>query len=234
MSLARLVREEALAGPEHLDPASVEAYDRKAGTDVAEEIRALRAAGLGAHATLVDLGAGTGTLALAASDVCERVVAVDISPAMVATMTARLAERGVSNVECVRAGFLSYEHAGAPADVVYTRNALHHLPDFWKAIALRHMADLLRPGGVLRLHDLVFAFEPHEADTSLDRWFDAAAERAADGWTRDELEMHVRDEHSTFTWLLEPMIERAGFEIHRAEHDELQVYADYSCIKRSP
>jgi SAM-dependent methyltransferase len=234
MSLTRLVEEVALAGPEHLDPGFVEGYDRKAGTDVVREIRDLRAAGLGAHATLIDLGAGTGTFALAASDVCERVIAVDISPAMVATMTARLAERGVSNVECVRAGFLTYQHAGTPADVVYTRNALHHLPDFWKAIALRRMADLLRPGGILRLHDLVFAFAPHEADASLGRWFDTAAERAADGWTREELEVHVRDEHSTFSWLLEPMIEQAGFDIRSAEHDELNVYADYTCIKRSP
>jgi hypothetical protein len=28
----------------------------------------------------------------------------------------------------------------------------------------------------------------------------------------------VRDEHSTFTWLLEPMLERAGFEIEQADY----------------
>jgi hypothetical protein len=32
-------------------------------------------------------------------------------------------------------------------------------------------------------------------------------------WTREQLADHVREEHSTFTWLLEPMLERAGFEI---------------------
>jgi hypothetical protein len=41
----------------------------------------------------------------------------------------------------------------------------------------------------------------------------AAATDSREGWTRAELEAHVRDEHSTFTWLFEPMLRRAGFEI---------------------
>ncbi len=35
-------------------------------------------------------------------------------------------------IECVRAEFLSCEHSGPPADAVFTRNAVHQLPDFWK------------------------------------------------------------------------------------------------------
>ena len=30
----------------------------------------------------------------------------------------------------------------------------------------------------------------------------------------------MRDEHSTFTWLLEPMMRRSGFEIASAEYTE--------------
>ena len=81
---------------------------------------------------------------------------------------------GWANVECVQAGFLSYEHTGAPADAVYTRNALHQLPDFWKALALERIASMLRPGGVLRLRDLIFDFQPAEAGTVLDDWLDGA------------------------------------------------------------
>ena len=232
MSFTRLIDEESFAGPEHLDPALVEGYDRKAGVDVTNDVEDLRTAGLGASVTLLDLGAGTGAFAIAAAAVCARVIAVDISPAMIARMAATVSELGISNIECVRAGFLSYEHIGAPVDVIYTRNSLHHLPDFWKAIALRRMADLLRPGGILRLRDLVFAFGADEAGDSIDRWLDAAAERAEDGWTRAELEVHLRDEYSTFTWLLEPMIEQAGFEIERADYGALRVYADYTCVRR--
>jgi hypothetical protein len=53
------------------------------------------------------------------------------------------------------------------------------------------------------------------------------------GWTREELLTHVRDEYSTFTWLLEPMMERAGFEIVAADHGSLGAHADYVCVKRS-
>ncbi len=37
----------------------------------------------------------------------------------------------------------------------------------------------------------------------------------------------MRDEHSTFTWLLEPTIERAGFVIEEAEHSADGVFAAY-------
>jgi SAM-dependent methyltransferase len=228
----RLLEEIALAGHEHLDPAYVAVYDQKARIDPSDDLADLRERGLSADSTLVDLGAGTGTFALAAASLCKRVIAVDVSPAMVAAMQAKVAECGVTNVECVQAGFLSYEHTGAPAGFIYTRNALHHLPDFWKAIALRRLADLLRPGGVLRLRDLVFAFELREAESFISRWLETGAERAEDGWTRDELEVHLRDEHTTFNWLLEPMIEQAGFEIERAEYGRVRVYADYICTRR--
>ena len=52
------------------------------------------------------------------------------------------------------------------------------------------------------------------------------------GWTRAELAEHVRDEHSTFTWLLEPMVERAGFDIVDADYSGSGVFARYLCKKR--
>ena len=44
---------------------------------------------------------------------------------------------------------------------------------------------------------------------------------------RAELEEHVRDEPSTFSWLLEPMITRAGFVIEHADHDADGIFASY-------
>jgi SAM-dependent methyltransferase len=219
----------AFAGPEHLDPGYVESYDQKAGFDPSADLMLLRQRGLGADSRLVDLGAGTGTFALAAASECELVIAVDISPAMVELMRARVEEARLANVRCVQAGFLGYEHDGAPADFVYSRNALHHLPDYWKAIALHRIAAVLRPGGVLRLRDLVYAFEPAEAEASIKAWLAAATERPEQGWTRVELEAHLRDEHSTFSWLLEPMIEHAGFDIELKGHDPLGIYGEYIC-----
>jgi hypothetical protein len=48
---------------------------------------------------------------------------------MVAAIRRKAREAGTANVECVAAGFLGYDHTGPPPDVIYTRNALHHLPD---------------------------------------------------------------------------------------------------------
>jgi SAM-dependent methyltransferase len=229
-----LLREIALAGPEHLDAAYVAAYDRKAGFDPGPDLDALIARGLGGGSTLVDFGAGTGTLAVAAAAVCKRVIAVDVSPAMVDAIRRKADAANAQNVECVQAGFLTYEHEGEAPDFAYTRNALHHVPDFWKGIALSRIATLLAPGGILQLRDLVFSFDLSDAEAGVERWLQSsAADRAEEGWTRAELETHLRDEYSTFTWLLEPLIGRAGFEIETADYGSVGAYANYICATRA-
>ena len=233
MTDKRLLDEIALAGPEHLDAAYVAGYERKAGVDPTADLEELLARGLGPASTLIDFGAGTGVFALAAASICERVIAVDVSPAMVEAIKGKIAEREATNVECVQAGFLSYEHRGAAADFVYTRNALHHLPDFWKGMALMRIAAVLAPGGTLRLRDLVFSFDLPEVEAGIADWLDAAAERTEDGWTRAELETHLRDEYSTFSWLLESLIRQAGFEIEAVDYGAIGIHADYICVKTS-
>jgi ubiquinone/menaquinone biosynthesis C-methylase UbiE len=220
------------AGPEHLDPGYVSGYDRKQGyPGVQDDLDALAALGvLDTESTLVDLGAGTGRFAVAAAVMCRRVVAVDVSAAMLAQVRHTADESAVANLQCVRAGFLDYEHQGAPADVVYTRNALHQLPDFWKGLALHSMASMLRPGGVLLLRDLVYDFSPAEAPAVLEDWMAGAATDPAEGYTREDFATHVRTEFSTFSWLLEPLISRAGFRILSSEVGA-RIYARYVCRK---
>jgi ubiquinone/menaquinone biosynthesis C-methylase UbiE len=221
----------AHAGDEHLDPAYVATYDRKAAVDPAEDLALLRSQGLSATSTLVDLGAGTGTFTLAAAPFCKRIVAVDVSPAMLIALRTKAERLGGANIEYARAGFLSYQHSGDPADAVYSRNALHHLPDFWKALALQRIASVLRPGGLLLVRDLVFSFEPDQARTAIAAWLAGAASSREEGWTRDELETHLRQEYSTFTWLLQPMLLHAGFQIRQAEYSSSGVYAAYLCAR---
>ncbi len=231
MARSWLIDELAHAGPEHLDPAFAARYDRKQGEpDTALDLAVLLAHGLDRTGTLVDLGAGTGRMALAAAPHVRLVVAVDVSPVMLNVLRGRAAEAGLSNVECVQAGFLTYRHTGPPADAVFTRNALHHLPDFWKAVALDRAATLLRSGGVLRLHDLIFDFQPAEAEAVLTRWLDGAPKDPACGYTREDLTEHVRTEFSTYRWLLEPMLAAAGFRIAASDFRG-RVYGAYTCIK---
>jgi SAM-dependent methyltransferase len=138
-----------------------------------------------------------------------------------------VAESRLTNVEVVRAGFLTYEHHGSRADFVYSRFALHHLPDLWKAVALVRLHGVLRPGGVLRLWDVVYDFEPAEAEDRIEAWCATGSCDAEQGWSRAELEEHPRDEHSTFSWLLEPMIRRSGFDVDQAQHSEDGIFAKY-------
>jgi SAM-dependent methyltransferase len=221
----------AHAGPEHLDEAYVAGYDRKAGPESAEDLALLRDLGLTQESTLVDFGAGTGVLALAAAPHCRRVAAVDVSPAMLAVVRERASDQGLRNLEVAPQGLLTYEHEGDAPDFIYSRNVLHHLPDFWKTVALRRMAEMLAPGGVLVLRDLVYAFEPGETDRVIESWLAGAAASPEAGWTRGELETHLREEFSTFTWLLEPMLERAGFAIREARYSAPGIYALYICEK---
>jgi ubiquinone/menaquinone biosynthesis C-methylase UbiE len=219
------------AGAEHLDAGYVAGYDRKAGFDSSEDIKQLCTLGLNETSTLVDLGAGTGALALAAAPLCRRVVAVDVSPPMVAALRREVARRNLQNVECLQSGFLSYQHAGPPVDFVYSRHALHQLPDFWKAIALQRVAAMLRIGGIFRLRDLFLSCPLDDVQDVIEAWLAGATDNPEVGWTRAEYETHLRDEYSTFTWLFEPMLEQAGFEIRETTYHPSRMYAAYTCSR---
>lgn len=219
------------AGTEHIDAEYVTHYDRKAGTDPSEDVALLRELGLNETHTLIDMGAGTGTFTLAAAPHCRRVVAVDVSSAMLAVLYEKAVRLGITNIDCIQAGFLSYAHQDEPANYVYSRNALHHLPDLWKAIALRRISEMMAVGGILRLRDFIFSFDVDETESYVEQWLDGAAANPESGWTRAELEIHLRKEHSTYSWLLEPMLEQAGFAIEDATPTASKVYTTYTCVK---
>ncbi|HSZ41719.1 MAG TPA: methyltransferase domain-containing protein [Trebonia sp.] len=226
-----ILDELAHAGPEHLDEKFISGYDRKQGyPDPAADIAAFEAHGLDGGSTVVDFAAGTGQFAIPAARRFGRVTAVDVSAAMLSALKEKATTAGgAASLECVRGGFLSYSPA-SPVDGVYTRNALHQIPDFWKAIALRRIADMLRPGGVLRLLDLIYDFSPDEADAVFGGWFANAATDPAAGYTAADYAEHIRTEHSTFRWLLEPLLAASGFEIIEVSY-ERRLYGAYTCVK---
>jgi len=75
----------------------------------------------------------------------------------------------------------------------------------------------------------VYSFDPSDAEERIEAWCATLpAEAASDGeWVRADVEEHVRDEHSTFTWLLEPMIERSGFKIEDATYTADGIFGEY-------
>jgi SAM-dependent methyltransferase len=95
---------------------------------------------------VLDLGCGTGSLSLLASEQGHRVTGVDLSPAMIDLARAKLAGRD--------AVFLHGDAVAPPVgeerfDVLLVRHLLWALPDPGRV--LRHWRGLLRPGGRLVL-----------------------------------------------------------------------------------
>ena len=182
-----LLDEMASAGRENLDGDHVARFDDISDSRAAAEVALLVELGLDEYSSVVDLGAGTGQFTLAVAPACSRVVAVDVSPVMLERLRSKVAVSGVANVEVVHAGFLSYQHVGRPADFVYSRWALHHLPDFCKVVALRRVRSTLRPRGVLRLSDVVYSFDPSVAEERLEHWC-AILPESGDDWLRADIE----------------------------------------------
>jgi SAM-dependent methyltransferase len=216
------------AGPEHLDPEFVAGYDEKQQFDPTADVALLADLGIGRDATIVDLGAGTGTFAFAAAPLVGRVVAVDISPVMLDALRRRGEQSGVDNVTVVPASLLSYAHVGSAPELVYCRNVLHHLPDFWKGVALQKIAAVLAPNGRLLVRDIVYDFDPASAPARIGEWLANASDDPGVGYTADDFIEHLRSEHSTYRSVFDSLLEAAGFRIVDVSIRR-SVYADYTC-----
>jgi ubiquinone/menaquinone biosynthesis C-methylase UbiE len=181
-------------------------------------------------ATVLDMGCGTGAFALHAAEHYRKVYAVDIARAMLnrARRKAKRARR--TNLEFRRGGFLTYEHTDEPVDAVVSLVALHHLPDFWKLVGLHRLASMLRPDGRLYLLDVVFSFAPDRYESSLARFIQKMSiDMGADGQAASE--MHIREEYSTCHWIMEGLLERAGFQIDKVNYTN-EFLAGYLCTKK--
>ncbi|RJP26254.1 MAG: class I SAM-dependent methyltransferase [Candidatus Omnitrophota bacterium] len=181
--------------------------------------------------TLLDIGAGTGAFAIHAAQRCKKVIAVDISPAMLTCARQKAMERGIQNLEFMHGGFLTYEHGAEPVDVIITQLALHHLPDFWKQYALISLTKIMQPNGKLYLKDIVFSFDPMETDAFFNRLMQHF-DQNVDPFIAREMKTHIREEYSTFGWIMEGMLEKAGFSIRKKTYQH-QFMAHYLCIKNA-
>lgn len=217
-------------GVDFEDEAAVAAYDRSQGTSAAEDQALLESLGVAAGTVLIDIGTGTGSLPRAAARLGALAWAVDVSAAMLGYAEGRARAEGLSGIAFRRAGFLTYEHDGPPADLVTSKFALHHLPDFWKAVALSRIRAWLKPGGQLFLRDVIFSFAATDYAAGAEGWIGRMAREDGGGFNRADFATHVREEHSTFAWIIEGLLERTGFRIVLASRDD-PAYADYLCVK---
>lgn len=149
-----------------------EAYDdaRSAGAVAAADAVLARAR---AHLTgterVVDIGTGTGILAVELAREAASVYALDISEGMRERAREKATEADLENLTVGYGTFRDPEAAlDLPtADLVVSNFAMHHLSDEEKDDALGVVGDLLAPGGRFVLGDVV-VFD--EADVSVEHY----------------------------------------------------------------
>jgi len=208
-------------------------YDRRMQKmrDISKESTLiLDALNLSPDNTILEIGTGTGEFAIAASSRCSKVYAVDVSPVMLDYAKRKASDKGIPNIDFIHAGFLSYEHNESPVNAVVSQLALHHLPDFWKMVALQRIHGMLAYGGKLYLRDAVFPGTSIENPANHFEPFIKGIENSAGTDVAETIKAHIRDEFSTLDWIIEGILQRSGFTILNAVYEH-GFFATYLCEK---
>lgn len=105
---------------------------------------------------VVDLGSGTGFLALALAPGVRSVIAVDQSEAMSRAVARRAGLEGGGNVYPVVGDLVTLDLPPGSVDLVVSSYALHHLSDTEKEALVSRARRWLTPGGRLVIADMMF------------------------------------------------------------------------------
>src|ERR1700686_2309592 len=161
-------------------------YDSKWGIDfgelgsgqVLQKVRKALGAMPGPFASSLEIGSGTGyfTLNLMRAGMIERATCSDISPGMLAALSANAQRLGLE-VATAQADAEALPFAAESFDLVLGHAVLHHIPDLPRA--WREFARVLRPGGTV-----LFAGEPSRYGDRLARVPKRAATALAPLWRR--------------------------------------------------
>lgn len=219
-------------GVDYTDIEEVQAYDLRMQKlrDIKKEVSIIQDVLKISDSDLVlEIGTGTGELALNLSPYCRKIIAIDVSEKMIEFARIKAEKQGKENIQFCHAGFLTYENYNESFDIIITQLALHHLSDFWKMLALRRIYGMLKKGGKFYLRDVVFPSHIQDYEsyftsiiTGLNK---TAGEKIA-----NETEIHIREEFSTLDWIMEGLLKNAGFQIEETKYSDGFI-ANYVCKK---
>src|ERR1700753_56587 len=159
---------------------------------------------------VADIGCGNGALACEAALMGAQVDAIDISPAMLALAEISARDRKVA-IRTQSAGLLSFAYQTNSYDLIVSEFTLHHLPGFWKAGAMSPLFAAVTPGANFYLRDIVFVSMPDGSERNVEQWADFNTKNH--DFARDSVVTHMRDEYSTFGWVMERLLTEVGFEL---------------------
>ena len=197
-----------------IGPAVASIYDSHDDADLRSRA-ALKMLGVQRGWRIADIGCGNGVLATEAALMGAEVDAIDISPAMLALAEIYARDRKAP-VRTQSAGLLSFAYRPASYDLIVSEFTLHHLPDFWKAVALARIHAALKPGANFYLRDIVFVSMPDGVDRDVEAWADFSIKNH--DFERESVVTHMRDEYSTFGWVIERMLTDVGFTLESVDY----------------
>ncbi|MGY4421148.1 2-polyprenyl-3-methyl-5-hydroxy-6-metoxy-1,4-benzoquinol methylase [Bradyrhizobium sp. JR6.1] len=197
-----------------LDTAVASIYDVSEDSDVRAR-QALTMLGVKPGWRIADIGCGNGVLATEAALMDAEVDAIDISPAMIGLAEIYARDRK-AKIRTQPAGLLSFAYQPNSYDLIVSEFTLHHLPDFWKAVALSRIFNALKPGANFYLRDMVFVSMPDGVDRDVEGWADFSIKNH--DFERESVMTHMRDEYSTFGWVMERMLTETGFTLVAADY----------------
>ena len=151
-----------------LDTAVASIYDLKDDSDL-QARGALTMLGVKPGWRVADVGCGNGVMATEAALMGAEVDAIDISPAMLALAEVYARDRKAA-IRTQSAGLLSFAYQPNSYDLIVSEFTLHHLPDFWKAVAMARIFSALKPGANFYLRDIVFASMPDGKERDVLEW----------------------------------------------------------------
>lgn len=108
----------------------------------------------------LDIGTGTGLLALPLAQLTVTVWAIDISPAMIEFVRGRAVDANLSNVRAFVAPATSLPLSAESVDLAVSNYCFHHLRGPAKQAAIAELFRVLAPGGRLVFGDMMFGWRP--------------------------------------------------------------------------
>jgi ubiquinone/menaquinone biosynthesis C-methylase UbiE len=179
--------------------------------------------------TVIEFGCGTGALTIEFAKKCKKLIAVDVAKPMLDILAEKAAKLSIINIGFVNAGFLSYMHKSEPVDAIITKGALHHLPDFWKVIALQRLNTMLKEGGKLVLSDVIFSFDIKDYHKEINMFLENLQDKTGEELYNDAV-THIKDEFSTFDWVIDDMLKKTNFQTGK-KIIKSKTNIDYYCVK---
>jgi len=155
-------------------------------------LRLLTDAGLSAGMRVVDVGCGTGDVALIARDLVGdtgEVVGIDREEAPLEAARARARDAGLANVSFSRGDMTEVSEALGTFDAIVGRRVLMYQPDSVRAVA--KVADVLRPGGLVVFHEHDTTMVPAALETM-------PLHRRVQSWMQETIAREGADVHMGF------------------------------------